>query len=102
MLHAIVSDIHGNLEALEAVLADIAPHRPASIVCLGDFVGYGASPNECIDRLRPMIEHAVVGNHDLAAIGKLRLTYFNSNAAAAATSSACCATSGSSTTWRAR
>ena len=84
MLHAIVSDIHGNLEALEAVLADIAPHQPASIVCLGDFVGYGASPNECIERLRPMIEHAVVGNHDLAAIGKLRLTYFNQNAAAAA------------------
>jgi diadenosine tetraphosphatase ApaH/serine/threonine PP2A family protein phosphatase len=84
MLHAIVSDIHGNLEALEAVLADIARHQPASMVCLGDFVGYGASPNECIDRLRPMIEHAVVGNHDLAAIGKLRLTYFNSNAAAAA------------------
>ena len=84
MLHAIVSDIHGNLEALEAVLADIAGHAPASMVCLGDFVGYGASPNECIDRLRPMIEHAVVGNHDLAAIGKLRLTYFNSNAAAAA------------------
>jgi diadenosine tetraphosphatase ApaH/serine/threonine PP2A family protein phosphatase len=84
MLHAIVSDIHGNLEALEAVLEDIARHRPASIVCLGDFVGYGASPNECIDRLRPMIEHAVVGNHDLAACGKLKLTYFNSNAALAA------------------
>jgi len=85
MLHAIVSDIHGNLEALEAVLADMAQHRPASLVCLGDFVGYGASPNECIDRLRPMIQHAVVGNHDLAAIGLLRLTYFNSNAATAAT-----------------
>jgi diadenosine tetraphosphatase ApaH/serine/threonine PP2A family protein phosphatase len=84
MLHAIVSDIHGNLEALEAVLADIGRHKPATIVCLGDFVGYGASPNECIERLRPMIEHAVVGNHDLAAIGKLRLTYFNSNAAQAA------------------
>ncbi|HEY3216993.1 MAG TPA: metallophosphoesterase family protein [Candidatus Eisenbacteria bacterium] len=84
MLHAIVSDIHGNLEALETVLADIARHRPASIVCLGDFVGYGASPNECIDRLRPLIEHAVVGNHDLAACGKLKLTYFNSNAALAA------------------
>jgi diadenosine tetraphosphatase ApaH/serine/threonine PP2A family protein phosphatase len=84
MLHAIVSDIHGNLEALEAVLADLAPHKPASIVCLGDFVGYGASPNECIDRLRPMIEHAVVGNHDLAACGKLQLTYFNANAAMAA------------------
>ncbi len=85
MLHALVSDIHGNLEALEAVLADLARHKPASIVCLGDFVGYGASPNECIERLRPMIEHAVVGNHDLAAVGLLRLTYFNSNAAAAAT-----------------
>ena len=84
MLHAIVSDIHGNLEALESVLADIARHEPASIVCLGDFVGYGASPNECIDRLRPLIEHAVVGNHDLAACGKLKLTYFNSNAALAA------------------
>jgi diadenosine tetraphosphatase ApaH/serine/threonine PP2A family protein phosphatase len=84
MLHAIVSDIHGNLEALEAVLADIGKHRPASIVCLGDFVGYGASPNECIDRLRPLIEHAVAGNHDLAACGRLRLTYFNTNAAQAA------------------
>jgi diadenosine tetraphosphatase ApaH/serine/threonine PP2A family protein phosphatase len=84
MVHAIVSDIHGNYEALEAVLADIERHRPASMVCLGDFVGYGASPNECIDRLRPMIEHAVVGNHDLAACGKLQLTYFNANAAMAA------------------
>src|SRR6185369_9408848 len=84
MLHAIVSDIHGNFEALETVLADIARYRPATIQCLGDFVGYGASPNECIDRLRPMIEHAVVGNHDLAACGKLKLTYFNPNAAMAA------------------
>jgi diadenosine tetraphosphatase ApaH/serine/threonine PP2A family protein phosphatase len=84
MLHAIVSDIHGNLEALEAVLADIARHKPASIQCLGDFVGYGASPNECIDRLRPIIEHAVAGNHDLAACGRLKLNYFNTNAAAAA------------------
>ena len=72
MLHAILSDVHGNLEALEAVLADVARHRPASMVCLGDFVGYGASPNECIDRLKPIIEHAVVGNHDLASIGLLR------------------------------
>jgi len=84
MLHAIVSDIHGNLEALDVVLADIAGHKPASIVCLGDFVGYGASPNECIERLRPMIEHAVAGNHDLAACGRLKLSYFNSNAAVAA------------------
>ena len=84
MIHAIVSDIHGNLEALEAVLADLERHRPASLVCLGDFVGYGASPNECIDRLRPRVEHALVGNHDLAACGKLQLSDFNHNAAVAA------------------
>ena len=84
MLHAVVSDIHGNLEALEAVLADLDQHRPASIACLGDFVGYGASPNECIERLRPRIEVAVAGNHDLAACGRLKLGYFNSEAASAA------------------
>ena len=78
------SDIHGNLEALEAVLADIERREVASIACLGDFVGYGASPNECIDRLRPRIETAVAGNHDLAACGRLKLGYFNPDAAAAA------------------
>ena len=81
---AVISDVHGNLEALEAVLADLERERPARIVCLGDFVGYGASPNECIERLRPKIEAAVVGNHDCAAIGRLRLTYFNADAAEAA------------------
>jgi len=84
MRWAIVSDIHSNLEALEAVLADLERERPEALVCLGDFVGYGASPNECIARLRPLIEHAVVGNHDLAAIGRIDLTYFNANAAMAA------------------
>jgi diadenosine tetraphosphatase ApaH/serine/threonine PP2A family protein phosphatase len=84
VLHAIVSDIHANLEALDAVLADLERHKPASIVCLGDFVGYGASPNECIAKLRPIIEHGLVGNHDLAACGRLRLSDFNPNAASAA------------------
>ncbi len=84
MLHAVISDIHGNLEALEAVLADLQKHRPASTVCLGDFVGYGGSPNECIERARPGIEAAVAGNHDLAACGKLKLGYFNVEAATAA------------------
>jgi diadenosine tetraphosphatase ApaH/serine/threonine PP2A family protein phosphatase len=81
---AVLSDIHGNLEALEAVLADVECERPARVLCLGDFVGYGASPNECIERVRPRIEAAVVGNHDCAAIGRLRLTYFNADAAEAA------------------
>ncbi len=81
---AIVSDIHGNLEALERVLADLEERRPEGIFCLGDFVGYGAAPNECIARLRPLIEGAVAGNHDLAACGRIRLGYFNPDAAAAA------------------
>jgi len=84
MIHAIVSDVHGNFEALETVLADIEGRGVTSIACLGDFVGYGASPNECIERLRPAIQVAVAGNHDLAACGRLRLGYFNSEAATAA------------------
>jgi diadenosine tetraphosphatase ApaH/serine/threonine PP2A family protein phosphatase len=84
MLHAILSDIHGNLEALQAVLEDIDRRGVTRIVCLGDFVGYGASPNECIEVLRPRIEAAVAGNHDLAACGRLKLGYFNPDAASAA------------------
>jgi diadenosine tetraphosphatase ApaH/serine/threonine PP2A family protein phosphatase len=84
MLHAILSDIHGNLEAVDAVLADLDRRRPATVACLGDFVGYGASPNECIERLRPRLGAAVIGNHDLAAIGRLRLAAFNDEAAIAA------------------
>ena len=84
MRWAVVSDVHGNLEALEAVLADLEREKVEAIVCLGDFVGYGASPNECIERLRPRIEAAVAGNHDLAACGRLKLGYFNPDAASAA------------------
>jgi diadenosine tetraphosphatase ApaH/serine/threonine PP2A family protein phosphatase len=81
---AIVSDIHGNLEALETVLADLDQRKPEAIVCLGDFVGYGASPNDCITVLRPRIEWAVAGNHDHAAIGRTSLEGFNHEAARAA------------------
>ena len=81
---AIFSDIHGNLDALDAVLADADARAPDASVCLGDFVGYGAAPNECIDRLVPRIELAVAGNHDLAACGRIKLGYFNPDAAQAA------------------
>lgn len=84
MLHALVSDVHANLEALEVVLADIARRGADDIVCLGDFVGYGASPNECMDLLCPRIEQAVLGNHDQAAIDASVLDDFNPEAAAAA------------------
>ncbi len=81
---AVFSDIHGNLEALHTVLADADARKPDACVCLGDFVGYGAAPNECIDTLRPRIEAAVAGNHDLAACGRIKLGYFNPDAARAA------------------
>ena len=84
MLRAILSDVHSNLEALEAVLADVARTGADEILCLGDFVGYGASPNECIERLRPLVTAAVAGNHDVAVCGRIRLGSFGSNAAMAA------------------
>ena len=67
MKHAIVSDIHGNLEALEAVLADIAAQGITSIYCLGDIVGYGPNPRECVDRVMKF-DMCVLGNHDQGAL----------------------------------
>jgi diadenosine tetraphosphatase ApaH/serine/threonine PP2A family protein phosphatase len=84
MLRAILSDIHGNLEGLEAVLADAGRAGANELLCLGDFVGYGASPNECIDRLRPVLTVAVAGNHDVAVCGRIQLGSFSSHAAQAA------------------
>lgn len=61
---AIFSDIHGNLQALEAVLADIDDQQVDAVFCLGDLVGYGASPNEVIGRIRAKGFPTVVGNYD--------------------------------------
>ncbi|MFO0867909.1 MAG: metallophosphoesterase family protein [Pirellulales bacterium] len=66
MKRAIISDIHGNLEALQAVLADIASQGISHIVCLGDIVGYGPNPRECLD-LAMGFQTCVLGNHDEAA-----------------------------------
>jgi predicted phosphodiesterase len=67
MKRAIVSDIHGNLEALEAVLADIAKETVDSVYCLGDIVGYGPNPRECIDRVISF-DQSILGNHDQGAL----------------------------------
>ncbi len=64
---AIISDIHGNLEALEAVLADIAAQSVQRIVCLGDVIGYGPNPRECLD-IAMTFDLCILGNHDEAAI----------------------------------
>lgn len=66
-MRAIISDIHGNLEALEAVLADISSKGITEIYCLGDVVGYGPNPSECIDRVMGM-DVCLLGNHDQAAL----------------------------------
>lgn len=67
MRRAILSDIHGNLEALEAVLADVASQQVEEIYCLGDIIGYGPNPRECIDQVM-QFNTIVLGNHDQGAL----------------------------------
>src|SRR5262245_15934899 len=66
-MRAVLSDIHGNLEALEAVLADIGKQPVSSIYCLGDIVGYGPNPVECLERAMKW-DLTVLGNHDQALL----------------------------------
>lgn len=63
---AVISDIHANLEALEACFKKIDELKPDEIVCLGDLVDYCAQPNECVDFIRLRVKHVVLGNHDEA------------------------------------
>ena len=82
-MYAVISDIHGNLEALEAVLQDV-PDGIERIYCLGDVIGYGANPNECCDLVRTSGMPVISGNHDLAVTDlSTDLLWFNPVAAAA-------------------
>ena len=84
MRYAIISDIHSNLAAFQAVLQDIDEKGGVDrIWCLGDIVGYGPDPKECIELLREHDHICVPGNHDWGAIGKIDLAEFNPEAAAA-------------------
>lgn len=76
----LISDIHGNLNALEAVLADISKENPEEIWCLGDIVGYGANPSECIRMTRSSCSKIIGGNHDLAAAEKISFSEFSYDA----------------------
>ncbi|MFO1092592.1 MAG: metallophosphoesterase family protein [Planctomycetaceae bacterium] len=67
-MRAIISDIHGNLEALEAVLADIQQQNVADVYCLGDILGYGPNPRECLDLVMKHCAATILGNHDQAAL----------------------------------
>ena len=84
MRYAIIADIHANLAAFTAVLDDIEHGGGADeFWCLGDIVGYGPDPHQCIELLRQRRHICVAGNHDLAAIGKIDTSSFNPNAARA-------------------
>jgi diadenosine tetraphosphatase ApaH/serine/threonine PP2A family protein phosphatase len=78
MRYLLVSDIHGNLQAFKAVLEDAPPGLP--IWCLGDLVGYGPNPNECIELLQSFDHECIVGNHDWAAMDKVDPDDFNPDA----------------------
>jgi diadenosine tetraphosphatase ApaH/serine/threonine PP2A family protein phosphatase len=78
--YAIISDIHSNLEALEAARAEIARIAPDKVLNLGDLVGYGASPAECIAAARDLADVTIAGNHDFGVAGLADIRYFNSYA----------------------
>jgi putative phosphoesterase len=74
---AIISDIHANLAALEEALKAIRELQPDKIVCLGDIVGYGPRPNECVDLIRQNCQVCLMGNHDHAVLGLTDTYHFN-------------------------
>ena len=82
---ALFSDVHGNLPAFEAVLRDIDKVGVDQRWCLGDLVGYGAQPNECVALAKDTCDLCLIGNHDLVVIDKLDIADFSFNAAFAAT-----------------
>src|SRR5215213_7835035 len=84
MRAALLSDVHGNRHAFEAVLAETAEQGVDAVWCLGDLVGYGADPNACVALARERCSVILAGNHDLAVTGDLSLEEFSRGAALAA------------------
>ena len=83
MRYAILSDIHGNLEALEAALKALEDERIDKFLCAGDIVGYGADPGLCIKITRQVCPEIVIGNHDAASAGAYDMNAFNDAARSA-------------------
>jgi predicted phosphodiesterase len=81
---AVISDVHGNQHALDAVLAAVDADAPDEIWCLGDLVGYGPRPNECCATVGSLAAVCLAGNHDLVVLGTLDISDFAGDAAAAA------------------
>jgi diadenosine tetraphosphatase ApaH/serine/threonine PP2A family protein phosphatase len=72
----IISDVHSNIEALGEVRKELDKLRCDRLVCLGDVVGYGASPNECCDIIRGIAEVTLLGNHDAAVAGRMDYSFY--------------------------
>ena len=87
---AVVSDVHANLHALEAVLAEVDEGGFDQVWCLGDVVGYGPRPNECVAIVQERAEICLAGNHDLVVLGKISIATFAGEAGAAAHGRARC------------
>ncbi len=81
---AVISDIHANRHAFEAVLEDIADSEAAELWCLGDLVGYGADPDACVELARRHAAVCLAGNHDMAVIGEVPMDEFSRGASLAA------------------
>jgi diadenosine tetraphosphatase ApaH/serine/threonine PP2A family protein phosphatase len=81
---AVISDVHSNLHALESVLAEVDATGVDELWCLGDLVGYGPRPNECVGLLRERAAVCLAGNHDFVVLGKIPLATFAGEAASAA------------------
>ncbi len=77
MKYAIIADIHANLEAWLAVKNELAKETSQKIICLGDIVGYGANPKECLREAQEACDYIIAGNHDWAVCGLFDLNYFN-------------------------
>ncbi|PIV53636.1 MAG: metallophosphoesterase [Elusimicrobia bacterium CG_4_10_14_0_8_um_filter_37_32] len=78
MKYAIISDVHSNLEALQIVLEHIRNTGVDKVICLGDIVGYGPNPKECVDLVKAISNvEVVLGNHDAAIIDKTNIHSFN-------------------------
>ncbi len=73
----VLSDIHGNLEALNRVLAEVDRLNVEGVICLGDVVGYGPNPTECCEIAQERFRVTLMGNHDAASVGKMDIDYFN-------------------------
>jgi predicted phosphodiesterase len=80
MRYAIVSDLHANLRAWNAVLADLCAQGADVVICLGDIVGYGPNPSEVLQGVRSVTNNFVMGNHDAAAVGMMDYSIFNDHA----------------------